>query len=128
MFEGAEVHHLVISDSSFARNSSEAMLGFVKLLATEHEVFVDELHVAPAAQGKKLSYHLLDAIGLLHEAREKQARLQLKRENKYAVRSYKAGSFGEWTPPSGGVWGEADAAEDDPNATPSGFSGQCPLK
>ena len=113
VFEGAEVHHLVISDSSFARNSSEAMLGFVKLLATEHEVFVDELHVAPAAQGKKLSYHLLDAIGLLHEAREKQARLQLKRENKYAVRSYKAGSFGEWTPPSGGVWGEADAAEDE---------------
>ena len=83
------MHHLVISDSSFARNSSEAMLGFVKLLATEHEVFVDELHVAPAAQGKKLSYHLLDAIGLLHEAREKQARLQVKRENEYAVRSYK---------------------------------------
>ena len=33
--------------------SIQAMLGFVKLLATEHEVFVDELHVAPAAQGKK---------------------------------------------------------------------------
>ena len=77
VFEGAEVHHLVLFDRSYARNSAEAMLGFQKLLVSDHEVFTDELHMAPAAKGKGLSYHALDSVALLHEPPEKPVRLQV---------------------------------------------------
>ena len=48
VFEGASVHHVVAVDTTQERSSPEALLGFAKFLVTEHEGFVDELHVAPA--------------------------------------------------------------------------------
>ena len=112
VFECSEVHHLVLADKGFARASAGALLGVSKVLATEHEIFVDELHVAPAGKGKGLSYHLLDAINLLQEPPDKQVRLQVKVDNQVAVHAYEQASFVQWTPPVGGVWDEKDEAEE----------------
>ena len=110
VFEGAEVHHLVIADTECALNEAEALLGFNKVLVTEHEVFVDELHVAPFARRQMLSYHALDAVGLLQEPPEKLVRLQVDKANEVAVRAYTQASFEVWTPPAGGVWDKRDEA------------------
>ena len=112
VFEGAEVHHIVLADTACARNEPGALLGFIKLLGTAHEIFVEEIHVSPFAQGQRLSYHLLDAVALLQESTEKLVRLQVDKTNVRAVHTYAQSSFTEWTPPAGGVWGERDAAEE----------------
>jgi hypothetical protein len=91
VFEGAEVHHLLLVDSNCARSSSEALLAFQKVLVTGHEMFIDELHVSAAARGGKLSYHLLDGMRLLQQPPDRMVRLQVEEENEIAVHGIQDG-------------------------------------
>ena len=113
VFEDVNIHHLVIVDSD------RKLLGFSKVLVSEHEAFIDELHVARRAQGKRLAYHLMAELRRLELPDTLQVRLQVEIDNVPAVRTYngvgmhvwgQADESGTWQPPIG-VWGDNDGPE-----------------
>lgn len=107
------IHHLLIVDGE-----TQMLFGFVKVLVTRHEAFVDELHVAPAAQGKKLSYHLLAAVPReLQLAPNMLVRLQHAIDNEFATASYAGAGMRPWPEhddadkpiwPTDGPWTDVD--------------------
>ena len=116
VFEGAVVHHLLIVAAD------RTLLGFNKVLVTEHEAFVDELHVTPAGRGRKLSYHLLAAIKQLELPGDLLVRLHVEIANEIAARAYAGSGMQVWgtidedhiwrAPANQEVWGDGDGPDD----------------
>ena len=104
-------------------------MGFIKLLETTYEVYVDQVHVTGVATkaGYKLGWHLFDtAASICGDAGDKQVRLQVHKKNSarmfYSKASFNAwGSYygKQWLPPAGDQWTSADAPS-------SGYEVSCP--
>jgi GNAT superfamily N-acetyltransferase len=107
-FAGACVHHLLIV------SPTRVLLGFAKVLVTEHEAFIEEVHVSADARGQGLSYHIIAEVGKRVElSADALARLQVSVFNAIAKKSYANITFKPWEIPEGGVWTKADEPQKD---------------
>lgn len=107
-FAGACVHHLLIV------SPGSVLLGFAKVLVTEHEAFIEEVHVSADARGQGLSYHIIAELGKRAElSADALARLQVSVFNDIAKKSYANITFKAWEIPEGGVWTKADEPQKD---------------
>ena len=104
-----------------------ALLGFIKVLITSVEVFVDELLVGESARGLGLSWWLINHV-LVHVKR-RQLRLQARKDNGHAIRIYTGDPVGwrmvPWKIRTTGPFGGPDPVRASPEATHVMFESTC---
>ena len=92
VFEGANVVHVCAV-------SGGQLLGFVKALVTEHEVFIDEVLVGEASRGLGYAHHLIAALVALFPSAPR-LRLQVRKNNLSARGIYDRLGFKIWKAPT----------------------------
>lgn len=93
VFQGANVVQIC------AVGGDEEVLGIIKALVTEAEVFIDELLVGENARKRGLAMHLFVALLELVPSASRM-RLQVKKRNKDAIQLYEWLSFEDWETPT----------------------------
>lgn len=116
VFAGATVHHLLLA------HADGRLAGVIKVLVSQHEAFVDEVHVGKDFQGLKLSYRLLAAmVKHLQLDDDLLMRLHVEIANAFAMSTYTNSGMTEWGywddnnvwhAPEGGVWTDKDGPDD----------------
>ena len=79
------------------------LLGFIKVLITTKEVFIEEILVAEASRGMGLSWRLLGQV--LANVKRRMLRLQVRKDNTHAIGLYEQGWLvGPWAERTTGNW------------------------
>ena len=82
-----------------AVGGSDELLGFVKAIVTEREIFIDELLTGTWARGQGLTHHLLAALLAMYPSAPR-LRLQVAKRNKGAQQLYAGYGFERWLAPT----------------------------
>ena len=97
------------------------VLGFMKVLITAKEVWVDEVLVAKEARGLSLSWRLLGRV--LDDVRRRLLRLQVRKDNEHAIGLYTAGWLLKlWEERASGNWAGCEPSD---KSTHDMYEGTC---
>ena len=91
VFAGAEVQQVYVTGKG---EEKEELWGWLKVLRTRRELFVEELHVAEERRGRYMSYHLLQGmVRATGASGGERVRLQVEEGNGRARHTYEEAGF-----------------------------------